>query len=177
MFPIYMVSLTNFVPVAVFEENLTKKIAIPGSHILKHLGDDALALAGDEDLLGTGAVVCGIERILGHLRNALPMAVVLKKDLVTDRVDEAAQAGRAAQAVGAEDSEHTQKGFLREVFGDLGASYPAAEFDQQQFPEVGGEVLLYAEIVVAKSLDVLAVEGVSLHGSLILAEGGGKIQP
>ena len=56
-------------------------------------------------------------------------------------------------------TEHPQKGFLAQILDSLRAARPGAEFDEQQFAKISGEMLLCSDIAILEALYIFSAEG------------------
>src|SRR5579883_549768 len=156
----------NLVLVALFQEHLAKDAAVAFGQIVKDLAHFLFHLPGRH---GTEYVDCRVGNLVGCLvfkrASAGRSAVLLKQNIVADRIDEGTEPLRLANAFrAAQDREEACKRFLANIFDGLWTTQADTQLQLNQFAEIRNKVFLRAEVAGAKTLQVRRIEGLKLHG-------------
>ena len=88
---------------------------------------------------------------------------MLEQDVVAHGVDEGAEAVGLAQFAAAQRHKNARKGFLADVFHGLRGIHARAQFQLDQFAEIGHEMFLRPEVSFAKTLNVGFVKRLELQ--------------
>lgn len=145
--------------VALFKKNFTEEATVALGHVVEDFADFLFGLfsgEGAEEIDASGGKVLLLVVVEGGV--ALRSAVGLEQDVVANGIDERAEALGLVDFLTTDGAEDAGEGFLADILDGLRRVQTGAEFELNQFAEVGDKMLLRAEITGTETLEVRLVK-------------------
>jgi len=156
----------KFIAVALFEKNTPEQSAVRLRELSQGFFYNSLALFRDQLGLGTPPVIGWLRGIRGNLQGSGFRPVTLMHHMLTDGVDEPAEALRMKNgAWAAQRGEHPKKGFLAGFRSQLRRPETLPEFNQKKLSKIGDEMRLDFRVALSQTVEIFLVKCPTFHGT------------